>query len=71
MLRPPLPAEPDPPAEPIVVLVRVWADGRTTREPMPASLAVALALHGPDNGGAVKSARVVFAGALDRWGSSA
>ncbi len=70
--RPPLPAEPDAPAEPTVLLVRTWADGTVTRELLPASLAGALCLYDPRNGAEIKSARVVYpAGAVDRFGGSA
>ena len=56
---------------PTVTLVRRLSDGRTTREPMPAAIAVWEALNGAQNGITVLGARVEFGPHLDRWGGSA
>ena len=56
---------------PTVTLIRVLSDGRTTREAMPAAVAVWECLHGAQNGLTVLRARVEFGPHVDRWGGSA
>ena len=71
MMRPPLPTETDAPREPMVILVRTWADGRVTRELLPASVAGALCLYDPRNGDEIMGARILYPqGVADLFGQS-
>lgn len=71
MMRPPLPAETDPPPEPLVTLRLRMRDGRIVeRVGLPASYAAALAIMGP--GDDVAGCWVIYPrGVSDLFGGSA
>lgn len=70
MMRPPMPIEPDPPREPLVVLVRRWRNGTVTRDLMPASEAHAHRFS-VDNGERVTGLWIEHRGNADLFGQSA